>query len=78
MELHVGKLIREVFERKPRSCTASWLARELNCDRRNIYDIFNRRTIDTELLVRIGKALDHDFFADISRSINTADTTDGK
>ncbi len=69
MELHVGHMIKAIFETKPRSCTVSWFARQLNCDRRNVYDIFNRRTIDTELLSRIGRILDYDFFAEISKRL---------
>ena len=46
--------------------TPSWLARKINCDRTNIYKIFQRPSIDTALLSRISKALDHDFFADLS------------
>ena len=42
--------------------SVQWLAERINCNRRNIYDIFQRPSIDTELLMRIGKALGHDFF----------------
>ena len=65
----MGHMIKAIFETKPRSCTVSWFARQLNCDRRNVYDIFNRRTIDTELLLRIGRILDYDFFAEISKRL---------
>ncbi len=58
--LHIGKLIREELHRQER--TVSWLARKLFCDRTNVYDIFQRRSIDTELLLRISKILDYDFF----------------
>ena len=44
----------------------SWLAKKINCDRTNIYKIFQRPSIDTELLSRISKALEHDFFLDLS------------
>ncbi len=74
MQIHVGKLIRTVFDQQPKSHTIRWFAAELNCGRANIYDIFNRKTIDTELLIRISRILDHDFFADISRNLGGNDT----
>lgn len=46
--------------------TPGWLAKKINCDRTNIYKIFQRPSIDTELLARISKALDYDFFLDLS------------
>lgn len=64
--MHIGKLIREEFDRQPRTLTASKFADAINCRRSNVYDIFNRPTIDTELLMRICRVLNHDFFADLS------------
>ncbi|MBR5335087.1 MAG: helix-turn-helix domain-containing protein [Bacteroidaceae bacterium] len=62
--IHIGELIRKRMQEIER--TPSWLARKINCDRTNIYKIFQRPRIDTALLSRISKALDHDFFADLS------------
>lgn len=58
-EIHIGKLIEEQLKQK-RISTAQ-LAKALNCRRQNIYDIFKRKSLDTELLVRISQALDYDF-----------------
>lgn len=69
--MHVGKLIKEVFDRQPKGCTAAWLASRLNCDRRNIYNIFSRAYIDTDTLMRISIVLNHDFFLDLSKSMKT-------
>lgn len=41
-------MIREVMAEKPRSCTVTWLARQLNCCRENVYDIYRRPNIDVE------------------------------
>lgn len=70
--LHIGKLIKEELERQER--TVSWFARKLYCDRSNIYKIFKRPTIDTELLLRISNILQHDFFGDYRERFN-ANTT---
>ncbi|WP_301203261.1 hypothetical protein [uncultured Duncaniella sp.] len=67
--IHVGNMVKTVFSQMPRCCTVTWLARSLNCDRSNIYDIFGRQSLDTALLIRLSKILDHDFFADISASL---------
>lgn len=70
MPVHVGHLIKTVFESHPKEHNIKWFASMLNCRRGNIYNIFNRSTIDTELLIRISLILNHDFFADISYHIS--------
>ncbi|MBR1775264.1 MAG: XRE family transcriptional regulator [Bacteroidales bacterium] len=62
--MHIGRQIEKILNEKRYS--AVWLAKQINCDRRNIYDIFKRECIDTELLKRISIALQHDFFKDLS------------
>ena len=71
--IHIGNLIKEVFANQPKTHTIKWFAEQLHCRRGNIYDIFNRATIDTELLVRISRILDYDFFADLSEHINNTE-----
>ena len=39
-----------------------WLSRKLNCNRTNVYKIFNRTSIDTELLLKISNVLKRNFF----------------
>lgn len=58
--LHIGQRIKEELERQER--TVSWFARKLYCDRSNVYKLFKRSAIDTELLLRISVILNHDFF----------------
>ena len=69
--MKIGQRIKEVFDEKPKSCNIMWFARNLCCERRNIYRIFERDNIDILLLARIGDILEHDFFADISNGIVT-------
>lgn len=64
--MHIGHLIKRVFDNKTKQCTVNWLADNLNCNRRNIYKIFERNNIDILLLIKISKVLEHDFFQDIS------------
>lgn len=68
--IFIGKLIEEELHRQ--ELTVTWLSRKIHCDRRNIYDIFARASIDTNLLYRISLALQKDFFAlysDVLQSI---------
>lgn len=57
---HIGQLIEEELHRQERSVT--WFAKRLYCDRTNVYNIFKRQSLDTDLLLRISIILDHDFF----------------
>ncbi len=59
--IHIGKEIQAVFDETEHSI--SWFAKKLNFDRTNIYSIFNRKSIDTDLLFEISEILHHDFFA---------------
>ena len=74
--LHIGQLIKTVFERSGMS--VSEFARQLNCERTNVYTIFKRRTIDVELLVNISKVLEYNFFEDVLKetNLNTKTTHD--
>lgn len=65
--IHIGKIIEEELRRQER--TVTWLSRKIHCDRRNIYDIFSRTSIDTDLLYRLSLALRKDFFAHFSANL---------
>lgn len=58
--IHIGSLIEEQV--RIHKMSISSFAKKLNCDRTNVYDIFKRATIDTELLYRISKVLNYNFF----------------
>lgn len=63
--IHIGQLIKTELERQER--TPTWLAKKINCDRTNIYRIFDRESIDTALLSRISTALSRNFFEELSQ-----------
>ena len=58
--VHIGQLIEQELRRQRRS--VSWFAKELYCDRTNVYKLFRKESIDTLLLYRISYVLSHDFF----------------
>lgn len=61
MSIHIGKEIQDELCRQGRGVT--WFARQLCCDRTNVYNIFKREGIDTILLQRISVVLNRNFFA---------------
>jgi hypothetical protein len=61
MRVHIGKKIREEVTR--RGMPVSEFARRINRSRNVVYDIFERESVDTALLNRIGKVLHCDFFS---------------
>lgn len=58
--IHIGQLIERQIHEQGRSVT--WFAKKLYCDRTNVYSIFKRASIDTDLLIRISKILNYNFF----------------
>ncbi|MBR1626371.1 MAG: helix-turn-helix transcriptional regulator [Bacteroidales bacterium] len=65
--MHIGKHIREVMIRQ--GVSVIQLAEAIHCERANVYNIFKRESIDTDILIRICKALNYDFFKDISNEV---------
>ena len=57
---YIGGLIKKTLEEEGRS--VKWLAEKIQCKRRNIYDIFERVSIDTVQLLRISLVLKTNFF----------------
>lgn len=72
LQFSIGQLIKQELARQGR--TVTWLARQVNCDRRNIYHVFSRAYIDTALLFRISIALRTDFFAYYSQELQRAES----
>lgn len=60
-DFHIGRIIRHQLDVEGRRIT--WFAQKLDCDRSNVYKIFRKRHLDCELLMRISKLLEYDFFA---------------
>ena len=58
--MHIGEAIRKELERQGK--TVVWFAEQLSYTRANIYKIFEKSSIDTELLYRISSVLNLDFF----------------
>ncbi len=71
-EVHIGKIIKQVVTDK--GIRTGWLAKQLHCNRNNIYKIYGRPWIDTLTLAKLSKILDYDFFAQLSECYNGTET----
>jgi transcriptional regulator with XRE-family HTH domain len=58
--VEIGQKIKEVFDARNMKLTE--FADELGTVRQNVYRIFKKRHLDTGLLLKISKVLDHNFF----------------
>lgn len=60
MSIHIGKIIKKIVKKKAISVTD--FADKINYSRRNVYEIFDRETIDSGLLIKINKVLEENLF----------------
>lgn len=58
--IHIGHLIQAQLKADKRS--VGWLSREIGCTRNHVYKIFNKSSLDSDLIFRIAKAMDYNFF----------------
>lgn len=68
--VNIGKEIHAELLRQGHS--VSWLSQQLGCNRTNIYNIFVRESIGTDLLMKISIALNKDFFELYSKQFTAA------
>ena len=62
--MHIGQRIKEVMAKKKVSVIA--IAKEIECERTNVYNIFERESINTGLLQKFSIILKHDVFKELS------------
>lgn len=63
MQKIIGQLIEERVKAQKLGVTE--FAKLIGTERSNVYDIFKRSSIDTDLLKKIGQVLEYDFFQDL-------------
>ena len=61
-DIHVGYMIKKELKKQGRS--VKWLAKEIYCEKSNIYKMFNRKSIDLGQLMLISNVLQHNFLRD--------------
>jgi len=62
-DIHIGKKIQIIFNQT--GLSVSQFARLLDVNRTSIYNIFESKTIDIELLCKISDVLHYDFISEI-------------
>lgn len=60
MKLHIGQQVKNKVEQL--GMNKSEFGRRINMSRQNVDSIFNRPSVDTELLAKISEVLNYDFF----------------
>ena len=58
--LHIGEKIKEELEKS--GLSISEFSRRISLSRENSYAIFKRKSMDTDLLLKISQVLNHNFF----------------
>lgn len=61
-DLHIGSRIQQVMKDQGRN--VSWFAKQICFERSNVYKLFKRKSIDTDLLIKISEVLGHDFLSE--------------
>lgn len=61
--IHIGQVIRQKFDESQLSITD--FANRINRTRSTVYDIFTRKSIDTDLLVKISEVLRYNFLEEV-------------
>jgi len=76
-EIHIGKKIQQVFNQS--GLTVSQFARMVEVNRYKIYNIFESKTIETDLLCKISDVLHFDFLLEVyikkREAVNQVPTT---
>ena len=67
---NIGSLIEKMVRSKQIGITE--FADLINCRRENVYNIFKRNSIDIELLARISRVLNYNFFEDVAKNYELA------
>jgi transcriptional regulator with XRE-family HTH domain len=61
--IHIGKAIKQKVQEH--GLRVADFANAIHCNRTNVYDIFNRKSIDVEQLILISKVLEYDFISEV-------------
>jgi len=61
-QIHIGKAIEQRL--KTIGMTKAEFAKRIHCTRQNIYSIFERKELNTNLLRKISEVLDYNFLAE--------------
>ena len=69
--MNIGEKIQNEVRRQEMSIVD--FAEQIHCQRVNVYDIFKRNDISIDLLAKISKVLNHNFFTDVANDYSLAE-----
>ncbi|MCQ2369764.1 MAG: XRE family transcriptional regulator [Paludibacteraceae bacterium] len=72
--IHIGRLIKNELHKQGK--TTIWLAEQCGCTRINLYKIYKRAWISTDMLYTISTVLKHNFFLDLSQDLAELEAQD--
>ena len=64
MAAELDQMVAAELERQGRK--VEWLARQIPCDKSNMYKLLKKPNWDVAMLIRISRILGHDFMRDLS------------
>ncbi len=67
--MHIGSILQQKL--KEQGKTVVWLATELGCHRTNVYNLFSKYSIDTQLLQRLCIIMHYNFFSLYQEEVET-------
>ncbi|MBP5535512.1 MAG: helix-turn-helix transcriptional regulator [Bacteroidales bacterium] len=67
MQIHIGKLIRGELRRSGH--TNAWLSEQIGITPRTLQKLFNKPSVDTQMLFTISRALGVDLFSQYSKAL---------
>ena len=67
--IHIGKRIKQKLAEQGR--TSSWLAQQLSYNRTTMYKIYDKASLDTQMLLRISRIMEYDFFKEFSQKFDS-------
>ncbi len=65
--MHIGSIIKQKFETSGLSVTA--FAKKLHMSRNNVYNLFERDSVSTDLLIKAGEVLHYNFFTHFTEEV---------
>lgn len=74
--IHIGHCIFQKLQEKGK--TTVWLSQQIGCHRTNVYKLYDKMSIDTNILMRISKILGYDFFSLYSNELQATGPTESQ
>lgn len=65
--MHIGKRIKQKLAEQGK--TSLWLAQQLSYNRTTMYKIYDKASLDTQMLLRISRIMQYDFFKEFSQEL---------